>query len=106
MEGFFSIVGMFLGGLLVVAVAVAAWEHLRDRAGAAAPPSPAPSGPVRVDFDVEALAAPAGDGDERQRALQGALNRAAGEGVAWVETTPCVAPGTLAPTRESAGQPR
>ena len=105
MEGFFSIVGKCLGSLFVVAVAVAWWEHLRAHARPA-PPLPEAPKAVRVDLDVETLVAAQGDTGERQRALEGALSRAAAEPVPWVETTPSVAPGTLAPAHEAAaGKP-
>lgn len=101
MEGFFSIVGAFLGGLFVVAVAVAWWEHLRRTERPNAPPTTAPS-TVRVDLDIGTLAASQGDAGARQRALESMLQRAAVEPVAWVATTPTVAPGALAPVHEAA----
>lgn len=101
MEGFFSIVGAFLGALFVVAVAVAWWEHLRRTERPPVPPEAAPRA-VRVDLDVEALAATQGDAGARQRALENMLQRAAVEPVAWVATTPTVAPGALAPVHEAA----
>lgn len=101
MEGFFNIVGTFLGSLFVVAVAVAWWEHLRRTER----PQPLPAEPpraVRVDLDVAALAESPGDSPARQRALEGALERASAEPVPWVATTPTVAPGALSPVRATA----
>ncbi|MBL8305360.1 MAG: hypothetical protein JNM33_01600 [Rubrivivax sp.] len=100
MEGFFNVVGAILAGLFMVAVAVAWWEHVRQAAGPPPPPAE-PHKPLRVDVDVEHLEAPAGDAGERQRTLEGALNRASSVPSPWVETTPTVAAGALAPTPEA-----
>lgn len=103
MEGLFSIVGTFLGGLFVVAVAVAWWEHLRDQARPV-PRPPETHKAAHVDVDVAALAAPTGDAGERQRALQGVLSRVSSESAPWAETTPTVAPGTLGPRETAPGK--
>lgn len=114
MESILSWVGAALGALLVVAVAVAWWEHLVR--SSRPPTSPEPVAPRAVSVDVQLDALPAaeatpavaavpvapaahsvqrspGDAAQRRATLDSAMSRmvrAGQDGGAWTETTPMV----------------
>jgi len=77
MESLLSWIGVFGGALVVVAVAIAWWEHLERSARPAVPMAdPQPPRSAKVDVSLDDLtAAPAGDRVERQATLDVALDR-------------------------------
>lgn len=97
MESVLSWLGTAGGALVVIAMAVAWWEHLVrfDRRHAPVPPQrPAP---MTVDVALDTLVppdAPTGDSAERRNALDGALGRMVQAGgvssSVWLETLPMV----------------
>jgi hypothetical protein len=115
MQGFLTVVGATLGAILVLAITVASWEHLRAATLQALPIQPVRAWPVRVDIDLDALAeppAPLGDGALRRAALEETLDRIAREQdsaaaplsalpKAWPDTAPMVACGTPAVARDT-----
>ncbi len=106
MESLLSWIGVFGGALVVVAVAIAWWEHLERNARPLAPPAdPQPLRSAKVDVSLDELAAaPAGDRVEREVALDAALDRMARPSAEiirgpWIDTRPMVQGG--ATTEES-----
>jgi hypothetical protein len=100
MESLLTWIGVASGALVVVAVAVAWWEHLARVARPEVPPQPALPRAATVDVSLDALAAsPAGDTLTRRAALDGAIGR-----MAWTDTRPMVQPGST-PSPEPAPAP-
>jgi hypothetical protein len=113
MLSFVSWIGFGAAALLLVAVAVAWWEHIVREAGraqgnAAAAEAARPR-VVQVDVALDALAAlgpqaAEGDSAARREALDGALGRMALAGAntesrrAWIDTAPMIGPGLRAET--------
>lgn len=103
MESLLSWFGAFGGALVVVAVAVAWWEHLDRSARPVAPPAdPQPMRSAKVDVSLDELAAAAtGDSAERQATLDGALGRMVRPSAEiirgpWIDTRPMVQAGIAA----------
>ena len=95
MEGYFTWICGALAGLLLVAVAVAWFEHLvREDGRQTAFQSPARSRIAgKLDLELDELAAtPAGDQPERRAALDGAMAKMAGGSgrLGWIDTAPMV----------------
>lgn len=115
MESLLSWFGAFGGALVVVAVAVAWWEHLDRSARPVAPPAdPQPLRSAKVDVSLDDLVAiPPGDSVERQATLDVALDRMArpspdGRPSAeiirgpWIDTRPMIQAGIGSPAEEEA----
>jgi len=106
MMSFLSTLGWGFAALLAVAVAVAAWEHLRTKSqNIRAIPPQVPRRAVSLDVNLDRLpdapdvpALPTGDQARRAAALDSALGRMSTppsaqqpSGQAWTETQPMVA---------------
>ena len=95
-----SWIGVFGGALVVVAVAIAWWEHLERTARPQAPADPQPMRSAKVDVSLDDLAtAAASDSAQRQVALDGALDRMARPSAEiirgpWIDTRPMVQAGS------------
>jgi hypothetical protein len=106
MESLLSWIGVFGGALVVVAVAIAWWEHLERSARPVAPADPLPMRSAEVDVSLDELAA--GDSTERQVALDGALDRMARPSAEiirgpWIDTRPMVQAGSTTPEEAPRG---
>ena len=99
MESLLSWIGVFGGALVVVAVAIAWWEHLERSVRPAVPADPQPLRSAKVDVSLDELAtAPAGDRVERAVALDTAMDRMARPSAEiirgpWIDTRPMVQAG-------------
>lgn len=102
MESLLSWIGVFGGALVVVAAAIAWWEHLERSARPAPLADPQPLRSAKVDVSLDELAAaPAGDRAEREVVLDGALDRMARPSAEiirgpWIDTRPMVQAGAPA----------
>ncbi len=103
MENLLSWIAAAGSALVLVAVAVAWWEHLARSARPEPPADPAAPRNVTVDVSLDTLATtPAGDTATRRATLDGAMGR-----MAWIDTRPMVQPGSAAsaePAPAPAGQ--
>lgn len=100
MESLLSWIGVFGGALVVVAVAIAWWEHLERTARPVPVADPQPPRSAKVDVSLDELTTtPAGDRVEREVVLDVALDRMARPSAEiirgpWIDTRPMVQAGT------------
>ncbi len=119
MDGIFLWVLGSAAGLLLLAAAVATWEHLRRSVRPQDEFTSATPRAVSVDLRLDRLTArplpaapPPTDIGQRRAALDEVLSRLGQPAVAsespmhWADTTPMVGPGQLEPQRESSASPQ